>query len=101
MHARRKRGRGVEKFDGAGKIEVGIRRAQSRNAQRPGIARDKNGRRAGRFNERTIFSVGEKREITRLGFFQSRDARNFGSGIAFEFAAQFGGDVAQFHDALL
>src|ERR1700722_218520 len=89
--------RGMKEFDSAGKIEVGIRGAQGRDADGAGVGGDKNRGGAGRVEGGTIFEIGQESKVAPSSVFDSFDASDFGVRVAFELAAEFCGYFSKFH----
>ncbi len=88
---------GMKEFDGARKIEVGIRRAQGRDANGAGVGGDENRGGAGGLERGAIFEICEECKVAWRGIFNPCDVSDFGVGVAFELAAEFFGDLSQFH----
>ena len=97
MHRSREFWRGMKEFDGAGEIEVGIRGAQGRDADRAGVGGDENRGGAGRVERRAIFEIGQERKVAWSGVFDPSDGSDFGVRVAFELAAEFFSDLSKFH----
>ena len=56
---------------------------------------------AGRFERGAVFAVDEERQLARVRFFDSGNAGDFEVFIALDSAAEFFGDLSEFHDGLL
>ena len=88
MHARRVVRRGMKQFDGAGEIEIRIRRTERGHA-RAGLAgseKDRGG--AGRFERGAVFAVDEERQLARVRFLDPGNAGDFEVFIALDSATE-------------
>src|ERR1700747_1089376 len=97
MHGSRELRRGMKKFDGARELEVGIRGAQSRDADGAGVGGDENRGGAGGLEGGAILEICEECKVAGSRVLDSCDASDFGVRVVFELAAEFCGYFSKFH----
>ncbi len=103
MHARRVLWRLVKKFEGAGEGKIGIVAAnegERRCCEIAGegkIVFDEDGGGAGGFEQGSVAFVGEKSDLTGLGFFEAGHGGDFEFGGRIEAAIELLGKVRQLH----
>ena len=95
MNARNRARRLIEEGEGAGEIEVWVVGDEAGEAgNRLGY---QNGAGVGGADFGGIFGVGEKGEVVGAGVFYAGDAGDFQFAIAFDSAAEGGGNLAESH----
>jgi hypothetical protein len=100
MNAGRVHGSVVEKLDGSREIQVRILRPKRRDAAWPGIPRQNNCGRFGSLKRRAVLFIHKEGQFARRCFFYTRRARNFDSGIAFQFTTELYGYFSELHQNL-
>ena len=100
MNAGLVRGSVVKKLDGSRKVQIRILRPKRRDAARPGIPRQNNCGRFGGLKRRAVFFIHQEGQFARRCFFYTRSARNFDSGIAFQFTTELLRNFSELHQDL-
>src|SRR5437899_2715451 len=87
----------IEQLQGAGEVDVGIRRDQAGDGQIANRLMDQDGAGASLFYLGRVGRVGEKSELSRDGVFHAGDTGDLDFSVAHQVTAKLCGELAQSH----